>query len=156
MRKAGDVADKTVCDIGCGSGRFVSALAQRGAHVTGLDFAPTMLKLAGDLVERTVGPCKQALKDASLKPDQIDEVVLVGGSTRVPLVRRRVEELFGQVPQSKLNPDEVVALGAAVQADIMTGRRKDMQWDTGEQGFVIRRPPVVRDSPFGPDGGEGS
>jgi Fe-S protein assembly chaperone HscA len=83
-------------------------------------------KLIGDLVERTIGPCKQALKDAGLKAKDIEEVVLVGGSTRTPLVRRRVEELFGQEPQSKLNPDEVVALGAAVQADIMTGRRKNM------------------------------
>src|SRR5262249_26515344 len=61
-----------------------------------------------------------------LKPEEINEVVLVGGSTRVPLVRRRVEEVFGRKPQTKLNPDEVVALGAAVQADIMTGRRRDM------------------------------
>lgn len=83
-------------------------------------------ELIQDLVERTIAPCKQALKDARLKPADIEEVVLVGGSTRTPLVRRRVEELFGRVPQSKIDPDEVVALGAAVQADIMTGRRKDM------------------------------
>jgi Fe-S protein assembly chaperone HscA len=82
--------------------------------------------LIGDLVERTVSPCKKALKDAGLKPENIDEVVLVGGSTRVPLVRRRVQEIFNSEPHSELNPDEVVALGAAVQADIMTGRRKDM------------------------------
>jgi molecular chaperone DnaK len=82
--------------------------------------------LISDLVERTVAPCKHALKDAGLKPEDIEEVVLVGGSTRVPLVRRRVQEVFHREPQSELNPDEVVALGAAVQADIMTGRRKDM------------------------------
>ncbi len=78
------------------------------------------------IVERTLAPCKLALKDAGLKPEQIDEVVLVGGSTRVPLVRRRVEELFGRKPHCELNPDEVVALGAAVQASILEGGVRDM------------------------------
>jgi molecular chaperone DnaK len=73
------------------------------------------------ILDRTVGPCKQALKDAGLKPEQIDEVVLVGGSTRIPKVRRLVEEVFGRVPHTDLNPDEVVALGAAVQANILGG-----------------------------------
>ena len=73
------------------------------------------------IIDRTVGPCKQALKDAGLKPEQIDEVVLVGGSTRIPKVRRLVQELFGRVPHTGLNPDEVVALGAAVQAQILGG-----------------------------------
>jgi molecular chaperone DnaK (HSP70) len=82
--------------------------------------------LTKDLVERTLAPCRQALKDAGLKPDQIDEVVLVGGSTRMPLVRRRVQELFGKTPHSHLNPDEVVALGAAVQADILSGGTQGM------------------------------
>src|SRR6202522_2871098 len=73
------------------------------------------------ILDRTVGPCKQALKDADLKPEQIDEVVLVGGSTRIPKVHRLVERLFGRVPHTDLNPDEVVALGAAVQAHILGG-----------------------------------
>jgi molecular chaperone DnaK len=73
------------------------------------------------IIDRTVGPCKQALKDAGLKPEQIDEVVLVGGSTRIPKVRRLVQDLFGRVPHTDLNPDEVVALGAAVQANILSG-----------------------------------
>jgi Fe-S protein assembly chaperone HscA len=73
------------------------------------------------IVDRTVGPCKQALKDAGLKPEQIDEVVLVGGSTRIPAVRRLVEDLFQREPRTDLNPDEVVALGAAVQAHILGG-----------------------------------
>ncbi|MBI2553706.1 MAG: molecular chaperone DnaK [Candidatus Rokubacteria bacterium] len=73
------------------------------------------------LVAQTLGPCRLALADAGLSAEQIDEVVLVGGSTRVPLVRRRVEELFGKPPHSQLNPDEVVALGAAVQAHILAG-----------------------------------
>src|SRR5436309_4990936 len=82
--------------------------------------------LTMDLVERTIGPCRLALKDAGLQPSEIDEVVLVGGSTRMPLVRQRVQELFGKVPHSELNPDEVVALGAAVQADILSGGTQDM------------------------------
>ncbi len=73
------------------------------------------------IIERTVGPCKQALKDAGLKPAQIDEVVLVGGSTRIPKVRQLVQDLFARVPHTDLNPDEVVALGAAVQANILGG-----------------------------------
>ena len=73
------------------------------------------------LVQATLGPCRMVLVDAGLKPEAIDEVILVGGSTRVPLVRRRVEDLFGKTPHSHLNPDEVVALGAAVQAHILAG-----------------------------------
>ena len=82
------------------------------------------------IVERTLEPCRQALADAELEASQIDEVVLVGGSTRIPLVRRLVGELFGRTPHSELNPDEVVALGAAVQADIlMTGNREMLLLD---------------------------
>jgi Fe-S protein assembly chaperone HscA len=78
------------------------------------------------VLERTAGPCKQAIADAGIAPEQIDEVVLVGGSTRIPAVRQLVDDLFhltarGKKPQIELNPDEVVALGAAVQADILAG-----------------------------------
>jgi Fe-S protein assembly chaperone HscA len=83
-------------------------------------------RLIADLIEQTLGPCKQALKDADLDPTQIDEVVMVGGSTRIPLVRRRVEELFKRQSHTELNPDEVVALGAAIQADILAGGRRDL------------------------------
>jgi molecular chaperone DnaK len=82
--------------------------------------------LVEPLVAATLGPCRQALADAALRPDQVDEVVLVGGSTRMPLVQRRVEELFGRAPHSRMNPDEVVALGAAVQAQILAGGITDM------------------------------
>jgi len=82
--------------------------------------------LTRDIIERTLAPCRLALKDAGLTPDKIDEVVLVGGSTRMPLVRQRVQELFAKQPHSELNPDEVVALGAAVQADILSGGTTDM------------------------------
>jgi len=82
--------------------------------------------LTRDLIEQTLAPCRLALKDAGLQPSAIDEVVLVGGATRMPLVRQRVQELFGKKPHSELNPDEVVALGAAVQADILSGGTQDM------------------------------
>jgi Fe-S protein assembly chaperone HscA len=78
------------------------------------------------LVAATLGPCRRALADAGLGPADIDQVVCVGGSTRVPLVRRRVEELFGRAPHSRLDPDQVVALGAAVQAHILEGGITDM------------------------------
>jgi Fe-S protein assembly chaperone HscA len=82
--------------------------------------------LVGKLVERTLEPCRKALNDANLNPEQIDEVVMVGGSTRVPLVRRSVEELFKRKPHVELNPDEVVALGAAIQAAVLSGGRRDL------------------------------
>ncbi len=82
--------------------------------------------LVGDLVSKTVQPCLQALEDARLAPEAIDEVLLVGGSTRVPLVRQVVAETFGREPHGELNPDEVVALGAAVQADILAGNTVDL------------------------------
>ncbi len=86
--------------------------------------------LVRPIVERTMGPVKMALADAHQKPEAMDEVVLVGGSTRIPLVRRRVEDYFGRAPHSELNPDEVVALGAAVQADILeTGVRNMLLLD---------------------------
>jgi molecular chaperone DnaK len=78
-------------------------------------------QLIQPIIDRTVGPTKQALKDANLKPEQIDEVVLVGGSTRIPKVRALVKEMFRREPHVDLNPDEVVALGAAVQANILGG-----------------------------------
>jgi len=78
------------------------------------------------LVDRTLVPVRQALDDAGLEPGEVDEVVLVGGSTRVPLVRRMVAELFGRPPHSDVNPDEVVAVGAAVQADILISGRREM------------------------------
>lgn len=83
-------------------------------------------QLVGDIIERTISPCRQALKDAGLEPHQINEVVLVGGSTRIPLVQQKVRELFGKEPHKGVNPDEVVALGAAVQAGVLAGEVKDM------------------------------
>ena len=78
-------------------------------------------RLITDIVDRTLGPCRDCMRDADVTPEQIDEVVLVGGSTRIPLVRSAVEVLFRAKPHTELNPDEVVALGAAVQAGILAG-----------------------------------
>ncbi|TKB52622.1 MAG: molecular chaperone DnaK [Nitrospira sp.] len=102
-------------DLPDGKGRFTRELTR-----------DQLESLTMGLIERTLAPCRKALKDAELTPGHIDEVVLVGGSTRMPLVRQRVQELFGKTPHCELNPDEVVALGAAVQADILSGGTTDM------------------------------
>ncbi|PYR49434.1 MAG: molecular chaperone DnaK [Acidobacteria bacterium] len=94
----------------------------QGVRLTRAEFE----ELITPIVERTLEPCRRALADAGLAASQIDEVVLVGGSTRIPLVWKRVGELFGATPHSELNPDEVVALGAAVQSEILVTGNRDM------------------------------
>jgi len=101
---------------------MIGVAAGYRSRMTRTDFERMILPL----IERTLGPCRQALLDASLEPKDIEEVVLVGGSTRIPLVRRLVHELFGREPHSDQNPDEVVAIGAAVQADILVSGRREM------------------------------
>jgi len=83
-------------------------------------------QLADDIIQKTIGPCKRALEDAKLSTDKIDEVVLVGGSTRIPKVQEVVKSFFGREPHRGVNPDEVVALGAAVQAGVLAGEVKDV------------------------------
>jgi molecular chaperone DnaK len=83
-------------------------------------------QLVADLVERSLEPCRKALADAGLRPAEIDEVVLVGGSTRMPLVQQKVKELFGKEPNKSVNPDEVVAVGAAIQGGVLAGDVKDV------------------------------
>ena len=83
-------------------------------------------QLIGDLVESTVGPVRQSLSDAKLKPEQIDHVLLVGGSTRVPLVQETIKKILGKEPDKGINPDECVALGAAIQGGVLTGETKDI------------------------------
>src|SRR5262249_51279718 len=100
-------------------------------------------RLIEPLVARTLDPCRRALADAGLRREQIDQVVLVGGSTRVPLVRRRVEELFGRAPQSHLDPDEVVALGAA-------GRGRGLARRHPGTALLGAPPPVLRVPTPGP------
>ena len=105
-------------------------------YITAVDGVPKHLvmkltrakfeQLIHDLVQRTVKPCELALKDAGLTKDDIDEVILVGGSTRVPLVQKTVEKIFGKKPHKGVNPDEVVALGAAIQGGVLSGDVKDV------------------------------
>ncbi|MBL6446795.1 molecular chaperone DnaK [Fulvivirga sp. 29W222] len=83
-------------------------------------------QLADDLIKRSMEPCKVALKDASLSPSDIDEVILVGGSTRIPKIQEEVEKFFGKKPSKGVNPDEVVAIGAAIQGGVLTGEVKDV------------------------------
>jgi molecular chaperone DnaK len=105
---------------------FVTATPEGPKH---LDLTLTRAKLeeiTADLLERTVGPTKQALSDAGLSPAQIDQVVLVGGMTRTPAVQAKVKELIGKDPHKGVNPDEVVAVGAALQAGVLKGEVKDI------------------------------
>ncbi|MBN1760757.1 MAG: molecular chaperone DnaK [Chitinispirillaceae bacterium] len=100
---------------------FITADASGPRH---LDLTITRAKyeqLADGLVHRTVEPCKKALSDAKLSSNEIDEVILVGGATRMPAVQKKVEEIFGKVPNKSVNPDEVVAVGAAIQGAILSG-----------------------------------
>jgi molecular chaperone DnaK len=83
-------------------------------------------QLAAGLIQRTLDPCKQALKDAGLTSKDIDEVILVGGSTRIPAIQKLVEDFFGKAPSKGVNPDEVVAIGAAIQGGVLTGEVKDI------------------------------
>jgi molecular chaperone DnaK len=83
-------------------------------------------QLAGDLIKRTIDPCKSALKNAGLKTSDIDEIILVGGSTRIPAIQEAVKAFFGKDPSKGVNPDEVVAIGAAIQGGVLTGEVKDV------------------------------
>ena len=83
-------------------------------------------QLVDDLIQRTIPPMEQALKDAGLKPGEIDEVILVGGSTRIPKIQEVVKKFFGKEPNKGVNPDEVVAIGAAIQGAVLTGEQKDV------------------------------
>jgi len=100
-------------------------LPERGIHYRRSMSREEFETILAPFIDRSLEKCKAALGDADLKPNQIDEVVLVGGSTRIPYVQTRVQKFFGRVPHTGLNPDEVVAMGAAVQADILTSGKRD-------------------------------
>jgi len=105
---------------------FVTADASGPKHLNLTLSRAKLEQLVDDLVERTAGPCRQALADAKLSASDIDEVILVGGMTRMPKVQEVVKELFGKEPHKGVNPDEVVALGAAIQAGVLSGDVKDV------------------------------
>lgn len=105
---------------------FITADASGPKHLT-MKLTRTKLELlVQDLIEKTVGPCKIAMKDAGVTPDQIDEVILVGGMTRMPAVQAKVKDLFNKEPHKGVNPDEVVAIGAAIQGAVLKGDVKDV------------------------------
>ena len=105
---------------------FITADQQGPKHLNMKLTRSKLEALCADLIDRTEGPCRQALKDAGLSPSDINEVILVGGMTRMPAVQERVKKIFGKDPHKGVNPDEVVAVGAAIQAAVLKGEVKDV------------------------------
>jgi molecular chaperone DnaK len=105
---------------------FITADASGPKHMNITLARSKLEQLVGDLVENTLGPCQQALSDAGITAAQVDEVVLVGGQTRMPLVQEKVRQFFGKEPHKGVNPDEVVAIGAAIQAGVLKGEVRDI------------------------------
>ena len=131
LQRLKEAAEKAKCELSTTKQTninlpFVTADQSGPKH---LDLTLTRAKLeqlVEDLVDRTTGPCQQALRDAKLAAEDIDEIILVGGQTRMPLVQKTVKELFGKEPHKGVNPDEVVAIGAAIQAGVLAGDIKDV------------------------------
>ena len=105
---------------------FITADASGPKHLNIKLSRAKLESLVGDLIERTMKPCQAALKDAGLSASEIDEVILVGGMTRMPKVQEKVKEFFGKEPHKGVNPDEVVAMGAAIQGGVLQGDVKDV------------------------------
>lgn len=105
---------------------YVTADASGPRHLNMQITRAKLESLVEDIIERTIEPCKIALKDAGLSPSEIDDVILVGGQTRMPKVRETVKKLFGREPRKDVNPDEAVAMGAAIQASVLSGERSDL------------------------------
>ena len=105
---------------------FLSADANGPKHLIRDLGRPAFERMIDPIIERTLAPCRQALKDAGLSANEVDEVILVGGSTRIPMVQEKVSKLFGRQPNRSVNPDEVVALGAAIQGGVLSGDVTDM------------------------------
>jgi molecular chaperone DnaK len=105
---------------------FITADASGPKHLVERLTRGKLEQMVDDIVQRSVGPCRQAMKDAGISADKIDEVVLVGGQTRMPKIQQLVKELFGKEPHRGVNPDEVVAVGAAIQGGVLGGEVKDL------------------------------
>ena len=105
---------------------FITADASGPKHLVRTLTRAKLESLVDDLLQKSVGPCKQAMKDAGVDASKIDEIVLVGGQTRMPAIQKLVKDLFGKEPNKGVNPDEVVAIGAAVQAGVLSGDVKDL------------------------------
>lgn len=131
MQRLKEGAEKAKCELSTVAETeinlpFITADASGPKHLLMKLSRAKFEQMVEDLVERSIEPCKLALKDADLSPSQIDEVVLVGGTTRIPMVQEAVKQLFGKEPNKTVNPDEVVAVGAAVQGGVLAGDVKDV------------------------------
>jgi molecular chaperone DnaK len=131
LQRLKEAAERAKCELSSADDAainlpFISADASGPRHLARTLSRTHFEELVQDLVARTEGPCLDALQQANLRPDQIDEVLLVGGQTRTPLVAATVERIFGRKPNRDINPDEVVAMGAAIQGGILRGDIKDL------------------------------
>jgi len=131
LQRLKEAAEKAKCELSSSMSTdinlpFITADQSGPKHLTMSITRAKLEQLISKHVEKTIGPCEQALKDAGCKPEDIDEVVLVGGSTRIPLVQKTVKDIFGKEPTKGVNPDEVVAVGAAIQAGVLAGDVKDV------------------------------
>src|SRR6187455_2425819 len=131
LQRLKEAAEKAKCELSTVQETeitlpFITADASGPKHLSQKLTRPKFESLVEDILQRTAGPARQALQDAGVKLSEIDEVVLVGGSTRIPRVQQIVKELFGKDPHKGVNPDEVVAIGAAVQAGVLAGDVKDL------------------------------
>jgi molecular chaperone DnaK len=131
LQRLKEAAEKAKCELSTTMETeinlpFVTADASGPKHLSLKLTRAKLEQLVDDLIQRTIGPCRQALKDAGLEAGQIDEVVLVGGQTRMPKVHQAVKDFFGREPHKGVNPDEVVAIGAAIQAGVLVGDVKDV------------------------------
>lgn len=131
LQRLKEAAEKAKCELSTSQSTeinlpFVTADSSGPKHLLMTLTRSKLEQLVGDLVERTVGPCEAALKDAGISASDVDEVILVGGQTRMPAVVERVKKLFGKDPHQGVNPDEVVAIGAAIQGGVLQGDVKDV------------------------------
>lgn len=131
LQRVKEAAEKAKCELSVAAEAqinlpFIASEANGPKHFNKMLGRSQLEQMTSDLVERTVEPCKRALADARLTPEQIDHIILVGGQTRMPMVRSRVESIFGKAPSRDINPDEVVAIGAAIQGGVLSGEIKDI------------------------------
>ncbi|MFN2499775.1 MAG: molecular chaperone DnaK [Pyrinomonadaceae bacterium] len=131
LQRLKEVAERAKCELSSATETninlpFIAADATGPKHFNKPLSRDEFEKLIGDLIEQTIEPCQRALQDAKLQPADVDKVILVGGQTRSPIVERTVEKIFGKKPSAEINPDEVVAMGAAIQGGVLTGEVKDI------------------------------
>ena len=131
LQRLKEVAERAKCELSSATETninlpFIAADATGPKHFNKPLSRDEFEKLIGDLIEQTIEPCRRALQDAKLQPADVDKVILVGGQTRSPIVERTVEKIFGKKPSAEINPDEVVAMGAAIQGGVLTGEVKDI------------------------------